>query len=265
MGVRHHFLQANGLRLHYLDFGGSGVPIVLQHGVTGHAWIWAAVAEPLKSVGRVIALDYRGFGDSQWARASSYPTADHVKDLGALIDALGEDAVHLVGSSWGGLVSIAFASANQGKVRRLALVDVPPSSNQAEDEVPPMSYDFASHDEVVAAERAANPNAPDELIELVAAQGTRPGENGRLYRKRDPLFMQRWPFRNDDRWSELASLDLPILVVRAANSFIPREVAERMVKETTTSTLVEIERSGHVVPLENPSALAEALLTFLSD
>jgi pimeloyl-ACP methyl ester carboxylesterase len=265
MAATDRFLQANGLRLHYVDFGGDGRPIVLQHGVTGHAWVWGGVAESLTSLGRVVALDYRGFGDSQWAASGDYSTDDLAADLGALVSELGADEVDLVGSSWGGLVSIAYADANPDRVRRLALVDVPISSTQAEEEVPPMTYDFANHEEVVAAERGAHPNAPDELIELAATRGTRPGEEGRLYRKRDPVFMRRWPFRADDRWSQLASLQMPVLVVHAANSFIPAEVAERMDTTAAQSSLVEIARSGHVVPMENPSALAEALVEFLSD
>jgi pimeloyl-ACP methyl ester carboxylesterase len=58
---------------------------------------------------------------------------------------------------------------------------------------------------------------------------------------------------------------MPVLVVHAANSFIPAEVAERMDTTAAQSSLVEIARSGHVVPMENPSALAEALVEFLSD
>jgi pimeloyl-ACP methyl ester carboxylesterase len=265
MGVSHGVVHADGLRLHYVDFGGSGRPIVCLHGVTGHAWVWAGVADRLTGTGRVVATDLRGFGDSQWSADASYSTEDHLGDLAAIVASLDADEIDLVGSSWGGLIAIAFATANPGKVRRLALVDVAPSSNQGEDEVPPMAYDFASHEEVVVAERAANPNAPDEMIDLVASHGTRPGDDGRLYRKRDPLFLRRWPFRADDRWSELASLKLPTLVVHAANGFIPAEVAERMVEEIPNATLVDIDRSGHVVPLENPSALADSLFSFLSD
>ena len=264
MGITHGFVHNGGLRLHYVDFGGSGTPIVCLHGVTGHAWVWSAVAGPLTSVGHVVALDFRGFGDSQWSAEEAYATLDHVSDLDVLVSSLGSEQVDLAGSSWGGLVSIAYAARHPGRVRRLALVDVAPSSDQGEEEVPPMAYDFADHAEVVAAERAANPNATDETVETAASYGTRPGEAGRLYRKRDPLFLRRWPFRADDRWAELASLDLPVLVVHASNSFIPGEVAERMAKEARRASLVEVENSGHVVPIENPSALADALLTFLS-
>ena len=265
MGITHGFVHNGGLRLHYLDYGGSGRPIVCLHGVTGHAWVWSGVAGPLTAVGRVVAPDLRGFGDSQWSADEAYATADHVSDLDALVSLLGAEEVDLVGSSWGGLVSIAYAAAQPGRVRRIALVDVAPSSNQAEDEVPPIAYDFADHAAVVEAERSVNPNAPDEMIQVAAAHGTRPGEGGRLYRKRDPLFLRRWPFRADDRWAELASLDLPVLVVHAGNSFIPGEVAERMAKEAQRASLVEIQNSGHVVPIENPSALADTLVAFLSE
>lgn len=265
MEVSHGFAHVDGLRLHYVDYGGTGRPILCLHGVTAHAWVWAGVAERLTDVGRIVATDLRGFGDSQWSADASYSTDDHVGDLETIVASLDAGEVDLVGASWGGLVAIAFATANPGKVRRLALVDVAPSSDQSEEEVPPMSHDFATHAEVVAAERAAHPNAPDELIDLVANHGTRPGDGGRLYRKRDPLFMRRWPFRADDRWAELAGLDVPTLVIRAASSFNPPEVAERMVKEMPQASFVEIERSGHVVPLENPSALADALISFLSE
>lgn len=265
MRVTHRFVHADGLRLHLLDHGGSGTPIVLQHGVTGHAFVWSGVADRLTSVGLVLAMDYRGFGDSQWSPDGVYTTDRHVADLEAVVAFLDAPRVDLVGSSWGGLVSIAFASRHRDLVRRMALVDVAPSSTQAEDDVPPMAYDFADHAEVVAAERASNPNAPQEMIEILAAHGTRPGEDGRLYRKRDPVLMTRWPFRADDRWEELTALDLPVLVVHAAESFIPFEVAERVASETGAGSVVEIERSGHVVPVENPGALADALERFFSE
>lgn len=264
MNPKHVFYEASGLRLHALDYGGSGRPIICLHGVTAHAWVWSAVAEPMVSVGHVVAMDLRGFGDSQWSADAEYTTDDHVRDLGSLVTTLGADEVDLVGASWGGLVAIAYAAGNPARVHRVALVDVEPASAMAEDSVPLMDYDFASFEEVLAAERAANPHAPDDMIEIAASFGTRPGEAGRFYRKRDPYFLQRWPFRADDRWTELSSLGVPTLVVHAANSFIPADVAERMAKEAARGTLVEIADSGHVVPIENPHDLAEALVAFLS-
>jgi pimeloyl-ACP methyl ester carboxylesterase len=262
--VSHGFVQAGGLRLHYLDFGGDGRPIVCLHGVTGHAWVWRDVARTLTSAGRVVSVDLRGFGDSQWSPELRYTTDDHVGDLAHIINDLGADQVDIAGSSWGGLVGIAFASTYPDRVRKLALVDVAPSSNQGEDEVPPRQGSFDDHAQAVAQERAANPHAPDDMVEAAAAFGTRPGEHGRLYLKQDPYFLSRWPFRADDRWDQLSALTAPILVVHAANGFIPTEVAEKMAAVAKDATLVDIPDSGHVIPVENPEALGQTLSTFLA-
>jgi pimeloyl-ACP methyl ester carboxylesterase len=262
--VEHRFIQANGLRLHCLDFGGDGRPVVCLHGVTGHAWVWSEVAENLAGVARVYSLDMRGFGDSQWSSSHSYSTPDHVSDLGEVLSSLGLEQVDLVGSSWGGLVALAFAAKHVGRVSRLALVDISPSSNQAEDDVPPRAESFADHAAAVEAERDAHPHASDAMVEVMASHGTRPGAEGRLYRKNDSYFLGRWPFRSDDLWGDLTSFDIPVLVVHAEKSFIPIAVAERMVSTLKDGTLVTVPESGHVVPVENPSALSEHLRAFLS-
>jgi pimeloyl-ACP methyl ester carboxylesterase len=263
--VRHAFTDANGLRLHRLEFGGDGRPILCLHGVTGHAWVWHDAAEHLRAVGRVASLDMRGYGDSQWSAQQAYTTDDHVDDLESLVSALGLETVNLAGSSWGGLVSLAFASRNPGMVHRLALVDVEPSSAQGETDLFPRPRSFSSHSEAMEAERKANPHAPDSMIEVMAVMGTTPGADGQLVRKHDPLFFERWPFRSDDRWDELPGLKMPVLVVHAEQSFIKPEVAQRMVQEVPDARLVNIADSGHVIPVEQPEALGKALAEFFAE
>jgi pimeloyl-ACP methyl ester carboxylesterase len=263
--VRHAFTDANGLRLHRLEFGGDGRPILCLHGVTGHAWVWHDAAEHLRGVGRVVSLDMRGYGDSQWSADRAYTTDDHVADLEAVVSDLGLDSLNLAGSSWGGLVSLAFASRNAGLVHRLALVDVEPSSAQGETELFPRPKSFPSHAEAVAAERQANQHAPESMIEVLATMGTAPGPDGQLVRKHDPFFFERWPFRSDDRWNELRGLKMPVLVVHAEQSFIRAEMAERMVQEIAEARLVNVADSGHVIPVEQPAALGAALAEFFAD
>jgi pimeloyl-ACP methyl ester carboxylesterase len=262
--ARHAFTDVSGLRLHRLDFGGSGNPILCLHGVTGHAWVWHDAIEPLLPFGQVMSLDMRGYGDSQWSADGAYTTDDHVADLEGLVSGLGLGAVDLAGSSWGGLVALAFASRNPGLVRRLALVDVEPSSAQGETELFPRPRSFASHAGAVEAERKANPHAPDHMVEVMALMGTAPGPDGQLVRKHDPFFFERWPFRSDDRWEELRSLKMPVLVVHADQSFIKAEVAERMAREISDAQLVNISDSGHVIPVEQPEALGRALAEFFA-
>src|SRR5205085_4220192 len=129
--LRHGWVEASGLRLHHLEHGTGDPPVVCMHGVTGHAWVWHHVARGL-SERRILALDFRGHGDSQWARDKAYTSAEHLADLEARLDALGESVVDLVGSSWGGLVAVAFAARNPERVRRLAIVDVEASFEQGE-------------------------------------------------------------------------------------------------------------------------------------
>lgn len=263
--VRHGFTHVNGLRLHRVGYGGSGRPILCLHGVTGHAWVWHNVAAELRSVGRVIGLDMRGFGESQWSGEGAYTTDDHASDLAGVIDDIGADDVDLAGSSWGGLVALAFAARNPGAVRRMALVDVEPSTDKSETDLFPRPRSFASHDEAVTAERKANPNAPDHMVEVMAVMGTRPAADGTLVPKHDPYFFERWPFRADDRWEELRGLKIPVLVVHAEQSFIPAETAERMAREIPEARLVNVASSGHVVPVEQPAELASALRAFFGD
>jgi pimeloyl-ACP methyl ester carboxylesterase len=260
----HGFIQAGGLRLHHLDFGGQGRPIVCLHGVCGHAWMWHDVAPRLTGLGRVAALDMRGHGDSQWSPAGEYTTEDHAIDLEAVLDVLGGEEVDLVGLSWGGLVSMTYAARHPGSVRRLVIIDVPPSFTQSDTDLLPRPAAFASHEEAVEWERGANPRASEEMLQVMARFGTRPAEGG-LARKHDHYFLQRWPFRLDDHWAELASLDLPVLLVHAEQSYVlSAEVAGRMAETIRNGKPVRVPNSGHHVPVENPAALAEALTDFLS-
>ena len=74
---------------------------------------------------------------------------------------------------------------------------------------------FAELDlDAVEKERSLAPRASAETLQAVAALQTRPDAEGRLVRKVDPFFSERWPFRSDDRWAELAAVTCPVLVVR---------------------------------------------------
>jgi pimeloyl-ACP methyl ester carboxylesterase len=260
--VSHLFVEVAGARIHLLDFGGSGRPVILLHGVLGQAWMWHDAAPGLTAAGRVLALDLRGYGDSQWA-SDGYTTDGHADDVEAVIEALGSD-VDLVGFSWGGLVALAVAARRPELVRRLAMIDIPPSSRQSDTEVPPIGSQYAGHAEAVEGERKLSPRADERMLATMAAFGTRAAPGGGLTRKHDPFFLERWPFRNDDRWEELRSIRQPLLLVHAADSIVlSAEDAARMRDEAHDATLVEIEDCGHLIPVERPAQLTSALAGFL--
>jgi pimeloyl-ACP methyl ester carboxylesterase len=262
--VEHRFVEVGGVRLHVLDFGGDGRPVVLLHGVGGTAWLWHDVAARLREVARPLALDFRGYGESQWAPLGEYSTDGYAEDVTGVLASLEVEEADVVGFSWGGLVGIALA-AGSPLVHRLAVVDIPPSSRLGEHEVAPLPYAFASHAEAVEGERALSPRASERTLELLAAHTTRPADGGRLVRKLDPVFLDRWPFRSDDRWAELRSLRQPVLVVHAEQSpVLSADDAARMVEALPDGRLVTIPECGHLVPTEQPAELATALAEFLA-
>src|SRR5712664_3658288 len=100
-----HQLIVGSVRLHYLEWGGSGAPILFLHGGGLTAHTWDCVAAMLRDRYRCVSLDQRGHGDSEWSPVIDYRVASHVGDIEGLIDLLKLDRPILVGQSMGGLNS----------------------------------------------------------------------------------------------------------------------------------------------------------------
>src|SRR5512147_2927842 len=113
-------VSANGLRFHYVEWGdATAEPLLCLHGITQTAHSWDEVAEALSSDYRVICLDQRGHGDSDWAPHGEYNRRAMAADIDAVSDALGLSKFLLCGMSMGGINSITFAAQHPDKVRAL--------------------------------------------------------------------------------------------------------------------------------------------------
>jgi pimeloyl-ACP methyl ester carboxylesterase len=236
------------------------------HGVTGSAWDWHHVGRELGgrlSTGLPLALDFRGHGDSGWSGSGAYRSEDHAADVRALIDHLDAGPVDLVGYSWGALVAVHLAARWPDLVHSVVLADVEASFEQSQTDLPPLPRSFASAAEVDAARRAENPHAPQDLIRLTARTATRAAQDGRIVPKHDPYFFDRWPFRADNRWDELAALTQPTLFVHAKESFVRGEVMARMAEVARNARIVDLPATCHVVPVDNPTGILELLTDFL--
>ena len=111
--------------VHYWHGGAEGRPVLLIQGFGASAkWQWALQVEAFAESRRVIMPDLLWFGESTSAD-SDYSLAHQVRALVALLDALGEERVDVVGISYGGLVAYELASAFPERVRRLVVVDSP--------------------------------------------------------------------------------------------------------------------------------------------
>lgn len=271
------FQNINGLRLHYLDYGGADKPaLVCLHGLSGNAHNFDYLAPHLISRFHVLALDVRGRGDSGWGPPADYNPAVYVRDLAALVDVLGFPRVALIGTSMGGIISMMFAGGYPDRVARLVLNDIGPEVDPAglkriADYMETAPESFANLGEVIAyyrANYAALADAPEKELGEFVQWSVRPRADGRLGWKLDPAI--RNPPRSGsagrpmDLWVHYNRITAPILVVRGSDSdILARGTAERMRVVQRRTTVVEVPGVGHAPSLNEPEALA-AIAQFLS-
>lgn len=97
--MQHHFVQIDGLRIHYAE-AGAGEPLILLHGWPQHWWEWRHVIGPLSRRYRVICPDLRGLGWSE-GRADGFTFQRMAQDVIDLMDHLQLPRTRIVGRDWG--------------------------------------------------------------------------------------------------------------------------------------------------------------------
>jgi pimeloyl-ACP methyl ester carboxylesterase len=115
------FVTANGVRLNYLDWGGSGPALILIHGVGCNPHAFDDLAPAFTDRFHVIAYARRGHGQSE--AKEPYDTATLTEDLRGLMDALGIAKAHLVGWSMGGNEITAMAGTHPERVDHIVYFD----------------------------------------------------------------------------------------------------------------------------------------------
>lgn len=123
---RSAFIAHRGVRLHYLDWGGTGPVVVLMPGYALTAHAFDDIGHRLSREFRVVAITPRGFGESDAPDTSDYTIATLAADLRAVLDSLGVRRAALVGHSLSGSTISAFAIASPERVTRLVYLDAFP-------------------------------------------------------------------------------------------------------------------------------------------
>jgi pimeloyl-ACP methyl ester carboxylesterase len=116
------FVTANGIKLHYLDWGGKGEVMLFLHGLGDTAHIFDDLAPKFSNSFRVLALTWRGHGQSDKPE-TGYDTATLVDDLRQFLDALKLERVILVGHSIAGDQLTRLAGEHPNRVSRLVYLD----------------------------------------------------------------------------------------------------------------------------------------------
>lgn len=118
-------VRIDGAELAFVD-AGAGDSVVLVHGSLGDLRAWGFQIEPFAKRYRAIAYSRRGhWPNDALPPGSPYAIADHVADLGALIEALGIAPVHLVGTSYGAMTALTLTAERPELVRSLVLGEPP--------------------------------------------------------------------------------------------------------------------------------------------
>lgn len=122
------FIERNGARLHALDHGGDGKPVLLMlHGAAAHARWWDHVAPRYGDMLRPVATDHRGHGDSAWR--SEYRFEELLSDLAAWVawaaEAGGGRKPWLLAHSMGGVIALNLFAREPPDVAGLIVVDSP--------------------------------------------------------------------------------------------------------------------------------------------
>jgi len=260
-----------GLRFHYVDWGGSGAPLVMLHGLSGHARTWDHTAAALSGRYHVLALDQRGHGDSDWA--PRYGLRPMAEDLLGFLDAVGLREVTLMGLSMGGLVAFVFAAAHPGRAARMVIMDIGPeiaaagsanvASSLAAEDV------FSSADEAFAQARAASPRPADATLRHRVTHNLRPLPDGTLTVKYDKELRRNpralFDHTQDQLWAAWQALSCPVLLVRGADSdVLAADTAQRMLAENPNVSFAVIPDCGHSITLDSPDGLLEVVSPWLA-
>ena len=119
---RSGIVEANGIRLHYLDWGGSGQPVVFLAGLGNTAHVFDTLAPTFAKQFHAIGMTRRGFGQSD-RPDTGYDVPTRVADLAAFLDALKIEKAILIGHSLAGDELAAFAMAHPARVIKLVFLD----------------------------------------------------------------------------------------------------------------------------------------------
>lgn len=266
------YRSADGLSLHYVDYAGpeEGIPVLCLHGLSRNARDFSELADRLSKTRRVLALDFRGRGDSQWDdNVANYRPPTYVADVLALLAHEELERVITVGTSLGGIVSVGLAQVQPKRVAGIVLNDIGPvidpeglvrigryvGANATWNDWQEAAATLKSVNEVVYPDFTA-----DDWL-TYARKTCREHEDGSVTQDYDPAIAQGFAdasAENVDLWPVFDAIsDIPALVLRGELSdLLSEQTVEAMVARWPKLAAVTVPNRGHVPTLNEPSAVS---------
>lgn len=250
------------MKLHYREIG-QGQPFVILHGLFGYSDNWQTHAKKLAEYYRVILVDLRNHGHSDWSDDFSYSIM--AQDVKELFDDLNLSKVILLGHSMGGKTAMRFAQDHEDLIEKLIVVDIGIKQY-------PMH-----HREILDGLHAIDLNvvnsrtvAENILTPYVDSFGTRQFllknlywiEKGKLAWRMNLKVLER---EMDEILSSLPEkeVSIPTLFIRGAmSSYILDEDYNDIEDLFHDSQIITIDNAGHWVHAEAPEEFMNTVLTF---
>jgi len=254
----------DGTVLHALHWGEVGRPIlVLLHGGGANAHWWDHLAPALATCFHVVALDFRGHGDSD--RTEEIAAGAFELDLAALLAHLGSDRVVLAGHSMGARVALDHATRT-ARTRALVLLDPARGASRRSHRTARLALtlrrSYRTREDAISRFRFVPPadHVSETLRRDIAAKSLQREPDGRFGYKFDP----RWFALPARPRPELSTVSCLTLVLRGSESLLlSRDGARETSAEIPHARWIEIEGAGHHVHLDQPERVLSAMLDFL--
>lgn len=261
-----HFTTSDGLKLAYSDEG-EGLAVLCLSGLTRTMRDFDYMRPHLPPC-RLIRMDYRGRGESDWSGADTYTVPQEAKDALALLDHLGVERVAIIGTSRGGLIGLLLAVLAKQRMLGLLMNDVGPVIERSGLE---RIFDYVGRNparKTYAAAAEAMPkvspgfaNVPEsrwrEEVErhyIETAEGLRINYDPSLRQ----AFLAAFEGPPVDLWPLYDALaPLPVAVIRGANSdLLSQETLAEMGRRRPDLLQVEVPDRAHIPYLDEPQSIA---------
>ncbi|ONN64516.1 alpha/beta fold hydrolase [Herbaspirillum sp. VT-16-41] len=260
-------ILANGIRQHYLRFGGKDGAragrdaVIIVPGITSPAVTWGFVGERFGQQFDTYVLDVRGRGLSLASETLDYSLDAQAADVIALAEALGLERYAVVGHSMGGRIGARAASQQPRGLTRLVMVDPPvsgPGRRAYPSKLPWYVDSMRLAREGCSAEqmRAFCPTWTEQQLQLRAEWLHTCDERA--------VIASFEGFHTDDFHADLPALKLPVMLMQASRGdvILPEDVQELqgLLPQLVVS---RVEDAGHMIPWDNEAGFYAAFGDFL--
>jgi pimeloyl-ACP methyl ester carboxylesterase len=257
--------------LHYIA-AGSGPPIVFLHGFPDHGLGWRRQIEALRGSFRVLALDLRGFGQSDAPRGHAHyqMLPNLVEDVVAVLAAERLSQASVVGHDWGGLIAWWLAMRVPQAVRHLIVLSTPHPRNYLRALADPANAGYFAYMRLFQEAGAAAMPPPDELASWVADEADRVALEASL-RRSDPeallgYYRANIPLGRVPDIGQLPLIKAPTLVMFGTHDpYVPASAFDGTFREVDNVTsLVVMPGAGHFIHHQAASFVTREIEAWVS-